>query len=58
MQEQVLTGGHGLMVQGYYPVVEALSNDIDIRLNHRYAWGSVKFEILFFVPIACHAVGF
>ncbi|XP_016450959.1 putative polyamine oxidase 4 isoform X2 [Nicotiana tabacum] len=34
-QEQVLTGGHGLMVQGYYPVVEALSNDIDIRLNHR-----------------------
>ncbi|XP_060194696.1 probable polyamine oxidase 4 [Lycium barbarum] len=34
-QEQVLTGGHGLMVQGYYPVIEALSKDIDIRLNHR-----------------------
>ncbi|OIT35336.1 PREDICTED: probable polyamine oxidase 4 [Nicotiana attenuata] len=34
-QEQVLTGGHGLMVQGYYPVIEALSKDIDIRLSHR-----------------------
>lgn len=34
-QEQVLTGGHGLMVQGYHPVIEALSKDIDIRLNHR-----------------------
>ncbi|MCE3052490.1 hypothetical protein HAX54_052759 [Datura stramonium] len=34
-QEQVLTGGHGLMVQGYHPVIKALSKDIDIRLNHR-----------------------
>ncbi|KAH0718179.1 hypothetical protein KY285_014210 [Solanum tuberosum] len=34
-QEQVLTGGHGLMVQGYNPVIKALSKDIDIRLNHR-----------------------
>ncbi|KAL3372680.1 hypothetical protein AABB24_004964 [Solanum stoloniferum] len=34
-QEQVLTGGHGLMVQGYHPVIEALSKDIDIHLNHR-----------------------
>ncbi|WMV17990.1 hypothetical protein MTR67_011375 [Solanum verrucosum] len=33
--EQVLTGGHGLMVQGYHPVIEALSKDIDIHLNHR-----------------------
>lgn len=36
-QEKVLTGGHGLMVQGYDPVIKALSSDIDIRLNHRYA---------------------
>lgn len=35
MQEHVLTGGHGLMVEGYYPVLKALSKDIDIRLNHR-----------------------
>ncbi|KAI5683816.1 hypothetical protein M9H77_05044 [Catharanthus roseus] len=34
-QEEVLSGGHGLMVQGYYPIVEALAKDLDIRLNHR-----------------------
>lgn len=34
-EEHVLSGGHGLMVQGYYPVIKALSKDIDIRLNHR-----------------------
>ncbi|KAK9117973.1 hypothetical protein Scep_016066 [Stephania cephalantha] len=33
--EQVLSGGHGLMVQGYDPVIKALAKDIDIRLNHR-----------------------
>lgn len=37
VQEQLLSGGHGLMVQGYDPVIKALSRDIDIRLNHRYA---------------------
>ncbi|XP_042502807.1 polyamine oxidase 5-like isoform X2 [Macadamia integrifolia] len=34
-QEQVLSGGHGLMKQGYYPVIKALAEDINIRLNHR-----------------------
>ncbi|KAK7276169.1 hypothetical protein RIF29_17304 [Crotalaria pallida] len=34
-QEDVLSGGHGLMVQGYGPVIEALAQDLDIRLNHR-----------------------
>lgn len=34
-QEHVLTGGHGLMVQGYDPIIKALAKDIDIRLNHR-----------------------
>lgn len=34
-EEQVLSGGHGLMVQGYYPLVKAMAKDIDIRLNHR-----------------------
>ncbi|KAK1305074.1 putative polyamine oxidase 4 [Acorus calamus] len=34
-QEHVLSGGHGLMVQGYYPLIKALAKDIDIRLNHR-----------------------
>ncbi|XP_042495318.1 polyamine oxidase 5-like [Macadamia integrifolia] len=34
-QEHVLSGGHGLMKQGYYPVIKALAENIDIRLNHR-----------------------
>nr|WNT94116.1 hypothetical protein [Paeonia lactiflora] len=34
-QEQVLSGGHGLMVQGYHPVIKAMAKDIDTRLNHR-----------------------
>ncbi|XP_047068621.1 polyamine oxidase 5-like [Lolium rigidum] len=34
-QEHVLTGGHGLMVNGYDPVIRALSRDLDIHLNHR-----------------------
>ncbi|KAI9118459.1 hypothetical protein K1719_010791 [Acacia pycnantha] len=34
-QEHVLSGGHGLMVQGYDPVIKSLAKDIDIRLNHR-----------------------
>ncbi|KAG6498338.1 hypothetical protein ZIOFF_046250 [Zingiber officinale] len=34
-QEHVLTGGHGLMVQGYHPVIQALAKNIDIHLNHR-----------------------
>ncbi|GAB2238001.1 hypothetical protein Droror1_Dr00015903 [Drosera rotundifolia] len=29
------TGGHGLMKQGYYPLIEALAKDIDVKLNHR-----------------------
>ncbi|CAA7391166.1 unnamed protein product [Spirodela intermedia] len=34
-QELVLSGGHGLMVQGYHPLIQALSKDLDIRLNCR-----------------------
>ena len=37
LQEHVLTGGHGLMVNGYDPVIKALARDLDIHLNHRYA---------------------
>lgn len=37
VQEHVLSGGHGLMVQGYDPVIKALAKDIDICLNQRYA---------------------
>ena len=40
LQEHVITGGHGLglMVNGYDPVIKALSLslDLDIHLNHRY----------------------
>jgi hypothetical protein len=35
LQEHVLTGGHGLMVNGYDPVIKALARDLDIHLNHR-----------------------
>ncbi|KFK41021.1 hypothetical protein AALP_AA2G075100 [Arabis alpina] len=34
-QDECLSGGHGLMVQGYEPVIRTLAKDIDIRLNHR-----------------------
>lgn len=34
-QEELLEGGHGLMVRGYYPVIEALAEGVDIRLSHR-----------------------
>ncbi|RYQ99518.1 hypothetical protein Ahy_B07g087458 isoform A [Arachis hypogaea] len=36
-QEHVLSGGHGLMVEGYDPVIKALAKNLDIRLNHRHA---------------------
>uniref|UniRef100_A0A1J3CQT4 Putative polyamine oxidase 4 n=1 Tax=Noccaea caerulescens TaxID=107243 RepID=A0A1J3CQT4_NOCCA len=34
-QDECLSGGHGLMVQGYEPVIRTLAKDIDIRLSHR-----------------------
>ncbi|KAL0682579.1 hypothetical protein Bca4012_049426 [Brassica carinata] len=34
-QDECLSGGHGLMVQGYEPVIRTIAKDIDIRLNHR-----------------------
>eukprot|EP01018_Ginkgo_biloba_P036701 Gb_40435 [translate_table: standard] len=34
-EEELLDGGHGLMVRGYCPVVEALAKGLDIRLKHR-----------------------
>lgn len=34
-QEDLLEGGHGLMVRGYAPVVGALASDLDVRLRHR-----------------------
>ncbi|KAG8096243.1 hypothetical protein GUJ93_ZPchr0013g36148 [Zizania palustris] len=34
LQEHVLTGGHGLMVHGYDPVIKALARDLEIHLNH------------------------
>jgi hypothetical protein len=37
LQEHVLTGGHGLMVNGYDPVIKALAQGLDIHLNHRCA---------------------
>ncbi|KAL9269730.1 Polyamine oxidase 2-like protein [Drosera capensis] len=34
-QEELLPGGHGLMVRGYLPVMNTLAKGLDIRLNHR-----------------------
>lgn len=34
-KEELLPGGHGLMVRGYQPVVNTLAKGLDIRLNHR-----------------------
>ncbi|XP_041991012.1 polyamine oxidase 2-like [Salvia splendens] len=34
-QEELLPGGHGLMVRGYLPVLNTLAKGLDIRLDHR-----------------------
>ncbi|XP_042492179.1 polyamine oxidase 2-like [Macadamia integrifolia] len=34
-QEELLPGGHGLMVRGYLPVINTLAKGLDIRLNQR-----------------------
>lgn len=34
-QEELLPGGHGLMVRGYLPVVNTLAKGLDVRLGHR-----------------------
>ncbi|XP_052178495.1 polyamine oxidase 2 isoform X1 [Diospyros lotus] len=34
-EEELLPGGHGLMVRGYLPVINTLAKGLDIRLNHR-----------------------
>ncbi|KAF5206142.1 Polyamine oxidase [Thalictrum thalictroides] len=34
-QEELLPGGHGLMVRGYRPVINILAKGLDIRLGHR-----------------------
>ena len=46
LQEHVLTGGHGLMVDGYYPVIQALSQGLDIRLNQRCVFCSFPTYII------------
>ncbi|KAI3711098.1 hypothetical protein L2E82_14106 [Cichorium intybus] len=34
-KEELLPGGHGLMVRGYLPVINTLAKGLDIRLDHR-----------------------
>ncbi|KAJ7965021.1 Polyamine oxidase-like protein [Quillaja saponaria] len=34
-QEELLPGGHGLMVRGYLPVINTLAKGLDIRLGHK-----------------------
>ncbi|CAA7408890.1 unnamed protein product [Spirodela intermedia] len=41
-KEELLSGGHGLMVRGYLPVIKKLAKGLDIRLGHRVTkikWG-------------------
>ncbi|KAI3897001.1 hypothetical protein MKX03_015825 [Papaver bracteatum] len=33
-QEELLSGGHGLMIRGYLPVINTLAKGLDIRLEH------------------------
>lgn len=35
LQEELLQGGHGLMVRGYEPVIKSLAEGLEIKLNHR-----------------------
>ncbi|KAM1010604.1 hypothetical protein ACFX13_046787 [Malus domestica] len=34
-KEELLPGGHGLMVRGYLPVINTLAKGLDVRLSHR-----------------------
>ncbi|GLJ53736.1 hypothetical protein SUGI_1146630 [Cryptomeria japonica] len=43
-QEELLEGGHGLMVQGYYPVLQDLAVGLDICLNHRVTKVSRRYN--------------
>ncbi|THF95547.1 hypothetical protein TEA_013563 [Camellia sinensis var. sinensis] len=43
-QEELLPGGHGLMVRGYLPVINTLAKGLDIRLNHR-RYNGVKVTV-------------
>ncbi|KAI5080958.1 hypothetical protein GOP47_0004141 [Adiantum capillus-veneris] len=36
-EEELVEGGHGLLVHGYHPVIAALAKGLDVRLNHRVA---------------------
>ncbi|CAO2833127.1 unnamed protein product [Amaranthus hypochondriacus] len=45
-QEQVLSGGHGLMTQGYFPVIDALAKGMDIQLNHRVTKISSELDMV------------
>uniref|UniRef100_A0A1D1ZGQ1 Putative polyamine oxidase 2 n=2 Tax=Anthurium amnicola TaxID=1678845 RepID=A0A1D1ZGQ1_9ARAE len=41
-KEELLSGGHGLMVRGYLPVINKLAKGLDIRLGHKVTkigWG-------------------
>lgn len=47
-QEELLSGGHGLMVRGYRPVINELAKGLDIRLSHRVTkilWGKNGVKI-------------
>lgn len=50
MQEELLPGGHGLMVRGYRPVINTLAKGLDIRLRHRFVLISFHLVIKLLLP--------
>ncbi|CAN4094269.1 unnamed protein product [Withania somnifera] len=44
-QEELLPGGHGLMVRGYKSVINTLAKRLDIRLGHR-TWCRIENKII------------
>ncbi|MCO5567333.1 hypothetical protein L7F22_021023 [Adiantum nelumboides] len=36
-EEDLVEGGHGLVINGYHPVIASLAKGLDVRLNHRVA---------------------
>ncbi|KAM0950692.1 putative oxidoreductase [Dioscorea sansibarensis] len=44
-EEVLLPGGHGLMVRGYRPVLNALARGLDIRLHHRYVFSHIGSRV-------------
>ncbi|KAF9608918.1 hypothetical protein IFM89_012086 [Coptis chinensis] len=52
-REELLSGGHGLMVRGYRPVINTLAKGLDIRLGHRVTKITQRYRGVRGVKIYC-----